>query len=784
MANSNRTLSDGEQKYRMLFNSIDAGFCVIEVLFDTNAKAVDFRFLETNPAFERQTGIAEAAGKTAREVLPNFGSGLLDLYGKIARTGIPARFDSFSEVLGRFYDVYAFRTGDPGEGKIAVLFNDISERKRTEQALQESEKRYRELVQNANSAILRWKCDGTITFFNEYAQSLFGYTAAEIVGRHVEILLPEVDSTGGDISLLARDIVQRPEAYVRSVNENICRDGRRVWMVWTNKAVLDQAGNFAEILAVGVDITERVKAEHVVRASEARFRSIYDSNLIGVVFADSVTGEVFDANDEYLRIIGRSRDELLQGGVNWKQATLPEDLPHEEALAYGRKGGERVELFEKTYVRPDGTRVPVVLGGSVMPDDPQKVVAVVMDITQRIQTEEALRNLNATLEQRVEVRTAEVKQLADQLRAVATELSVTEQRERKRMAGILHDHVQQLLVAAQIQLSLVKHVETDEIEPAVERVESIIEEAIQASRSLTVELSPPVLHQAGLAAALAWLAVRMREQNLFTVHIEAEREDDPASEMVRLLLFESVRELLLNAVKHSGASEAWVTMTREPEGGTKVTIEDRGIGFDPGMLKSHRSGSFGIFSIQQRLAYLGGRVEVESAVGKGTRIILYAPSEVAQDQAADNAVIAEAGTVAALPGAHRNITVLLADDHRIMRQGLVSLLQFQPDMQVVGEAENGIQAVELARKLHPDVVIMDIGMPEMGGIEATRIIVKEMPAVKVVGLSMHVEKDVAGAMQEAGAAGFVTKGGRAEDLLCSIRSCFATTPEPASEDEI
>ena len=122
MANSNRTLSDGEQKYRMLFNSIDAGFCVIEVLFDTNAKAVDFRFLETNPAFERQTGIAEAAGKTAREVLPNFGSGLLDLYGKIARTGIPARFDSFSEVLGRFYDVYAFRTGDPGWSNLPVGF--------------------------------------------------------------------------------------------------------------------------------------------------------------------------------------------------------------------------------------------------------------------------------------------------------------------------------------------------------------------------------------------------------------------------------------------------------------------------------------------------------------------------------------------------------------------------------------------------------------------------------------------------------------------------------------
>jgi DNA-binding NarL/FixJ family response regulator len=121
----------------------------------------------------------------------------------------------------------------------------------------------------------------------------------------------------------------------------------------------------------------------------------------------------------------------------------------------------------------------------------------------------------------------------------------------------------------------------------------------------------------------------------------------------------------------------------------------------------------------------------------------------------------------------KDIGVLLVDDHKIVRQGLVSLLRFESHMQVVGEAANGQEAVELARKFDPDVVVMDINMPVMDGVEATRIITRELPHVKVIGLSMYMEHDVAEAMQKAGAAGYLTKGGRSEDLINAIRACVA-----------
>jgi PAS domain S-box-containing protein len=147
------------------------------------------------------------------------------------------------------------------------IAHDITERKRMEDALREREHRYRELVQNANSAIIRWKRDGTIVFFNEFAQKFFGYDLEEVLGKKVAILLPQSESTGADLSGLLHDIVEHPERFVNNVNENVLRDGRRVWMAWTNRPILDEQGRVAEILAVGIDITERKLAEDALHSS-------------------------------------------------------------------------------------------------------------------------------------------------------------------------------------------------------------------------------------------------------------------------------------------------------------------------------------------------------------------------------------------------------------------------------------------------------------------------------------------------------------------------------------
>ena len=207
-------LRNSEQRYRSLFEAMSEGFALHEIICDAEGTPCDYRFLEVNPAFERLTGLKrrDLVGKRVKEILPGTEAHWIDSFGKVALTGEPLHMEGYSTDLGRWYDVIAYRT-EPGH--FAVVFTDSTERKRFEETLRLSEQRYRELVQNANSAIIRWTCDGTITFFNEYAQEFFGWRSEEAIGKHVGILVPEKESTGVDLTGLAQEIVEHPERHIQ-----------------------------------------------------------------------------------------------------------------------------------------------------------------------------------------------------------------------------------------------------------------------------------------------------------------------------------------------------------------------------------------------------------------------------------------------------------------------------------------------------------------------------------------------------------------------------------------
>lgn len=150
----------------------------------------------------------------------------------------------------------------PGTKKSIASIIDITDRQQAEKKLQENERKYRELVQNANSIILRWNREGEVTFLNEFGQKFFGYSESEILGKHVVgIIVPETESTGRDLSPLMDKITAHPEDFEKNINENMRRNGDRVWISWTNKVVKDNEGQVLEILSIGSDITERKQTE-------------------------------------------------------------------------------------------------------------------------------------------------------------------------------------------------------------------------------------------------------------------------------------------------------------------------------------------------------------------------------------------------------------------------------------------------------------------------------------------------------------------------------------------
>jgi signal transduction histidine kinase len=229
---------------------------------------------------------------------------------------------------------------------------------------------------------------------------------------------------------------------------------------------------------------------------------------------------------------------------------------------------------------------------------------------------------------------ARLKRRAEQLRNLTIELTTAEERERKRLAQVLHDHLQQLLVAAKFAVEASKKATSDEARlAAIARATSLLDQTIAASRSLTAELSPPLLHDAGLEAGLRWLSRWMLDRHGLEVTFDITADSVPVPEAMRIVLFQAVRELLFNVVKHAGTRTAHVVMEVDDE--VRITVLDEGNGFDAAArFDEEFTGGFGLFSIRERLESLGGRLDATSSPGRGTTVSMRVPIRNAvRDQA-------------------------------------------------------------------------------------------------------------------------------------------------------
>jgi len=239
-----------------------------------------------------------------------------------------------------------------------------------------------------------------------------------------------------------------------------------------------------------------------------------------------------------------------------------------------------------------------------------------------------LANLNQTLEQRVAKRTAEAVEQAQKLRLLSAELSLAEEAERRRIAEMLHEDLQQLLVAARMQLvALCRTQDAAQREAIAREIAEVLERSFQLTRSLTVELAPPVLYEHGLAAALEWLAAATRKNYNIEVTVEADSLANPKAADVRIFLFRAVRELLLNSAKHAGGSAVHITMQYGRPDKVRIIVADDGPGFDPNSLEDKRSGSqtVGLLNIRERVSGFGGKFHIDSGPKRGTRITLSLP---------------------------------------------------------------------------------------------------------------------------------------------------------------
>ncbi len=397
------------------------------------------------------------------------------------------------------------------------------------------------------------------------------------------------------------------------------------------------------------------------------------------------------------------------------------------------------------------------------------------------EAKQRLQESQLDLEERVKERMVFSEGQGEKLRAMADALSSAEQDERRRLAQLLHDDLQQMLVAIRLRLSSLESIVAGtSLTPAVRGINEIVDSAITSARSLTVELSPPILHEP-LTAIIKWLGSWFETRHGVFVEVKVDAGVRDPSQEAKKFLFQAVRELILNVRKHAGADHARVHISSS-EDDVCIEVRDEGKGFDTQEVRGGDRASFGLFSIRERVELMGGSLDIESAPGRGTVCTIRVPAFVAPGKstgAVDHVARAESD------GADGPIRVLVVDDHNIFRRGLISILESYPDIKVVGEASDGEQGIARASDLMPDVVIMDLAMPRMNGIEATRIIKSRLLSVDVIALSFQESEHARASVLQAGARAYFTKSGPLDNLLRAIRerkpeSSDSSSPQPGN----
>ncbi|MEX0800194.1 MAG: response regulator [Dehalococcoidia bacterium] len=363
----------------------------------------------------------------------------------------------------------------------------------------------------------------------------------------------------------------------------------------------------------------------------------------------------------------------------------------------------------------------------------------------------------------------------EELRRLMARLLEVQEEERRQVAYDTHDGLGQLMTAASMHLEAFlgqqNHEQSPDLEPHLARARRCLEEAIVEMRRMVSDLGPLLLEEMGLVEASRRLLSDTAERAGWAVELVDETNSDRLEPAVEITLFRIVQEALANSAKHADARKVRVTFKRD-EGLMSVEVRDWGKGFHKEELKRRRlqGRPVGLLGMRERASLVGGSVRIESTPGQGTRIVASVPAArgLKTTNGTKKVEVAKMESRKNHEPRGESIRVLVVDDHPMVREGLRSMLAGDV-IEVVGEAATGSQAVDLAQQLLPDVVLMDVRMPDMDGLAATEIIKEMVPGASVVVLTSYESKDYLKRAIGAGAAGYVLKGMGRDRLMDVIR---------------
>ncbi|MDP1524388.1 MAG: PAS domain S-box protein [Rhodocyclaceae bacterium] len=474
-----------------------------------------------------------------------------------------------------------------------------------------AERDLRSILDNLPSMIGYWDRDLRNRFGNHAYLDWFGTDPATMPGKHIREVIGE-ERYRLNLPYIEAALRGEFQQFERAIP---APDGKSVRHSLANYIPDIVAGEVLGFYVLVTDITAIKQAEDALRVSEARYREVVEdqTEIISRLRAD---GTFLFVNEVYCRIFGKTFDDLV--GNKWMPVCYAEDLPHVQRQLAMLAPDHPVAVIENRVFTGDGRlRWMQFVNRGFFDNAGQllEIQSVGRDITDRKQIEAALREAHESLELRVVERT-------EQLRRLAVEATLAEARERQAIAADLHDNLGQLLHVARVKLDAMEAFLLPGA--ALSEMNDLLSAASRQVRTLTSQLSPPILKRLGLAAALRWLAEEMDREYGLAVTVLQDAMVVTPSEAQREMLFRTARELLINVVKHAGTRQASLSLA-EAAAQIVMTVEDRGVGIaDPDHALNHTDG-FGLASIRERIAYLDGTMEIARRIPSGLRVSVRLP---------------------------------------------------------------------------------------------------------------------------------------------------------------
>jgi len=697
----------GEERYRSLFNSIDEGLCIIEMLYDEAGRPVDYRFLEANPAFTAHTGLVDAPGRTMRELVPGHDDHWFEIYGRVAATGEPIRFmNSAAKLAGQWFDVYAFPVGGP---KVAVLFKNVTERVRAEQErerllqhLGHERARLRTYLEDSPAFICILHGPGHVfELANRLYHDLVG--RRDLIGRTVREALPELEGQG--FFELLDQVYRTGEGYVGKEMPALLHGASggvdRRFVNFVFQATREPGGEVSGVFVHGFDVTDLVTAREALRDSEARFRHLADA-MPQAVWAARADGTIDYCNRKW-REYGGCPEGFL-GDARWARLVHPDDLARArdawlESVRTGRPfeveyrlrrgdGRHRWHLGRALPIEDSRGRIVRWFGTNTDVDDVKRLSEALQRADRR--KDEFL----ATLAHELRNPLAPIRNGLQILRLGPSEEAA---RSTVEMMGRQLGHMVRLID----DLMDVARVSSGKIALRRERT------SLQAAASAAIEGARSVIDAGGHT-----LAVSMPDEPL-------PLDADPTR------LTQVLANLLTNAAKYTEPGGRIELAVRREGGEAVASVKDTGVGLAPEMLSrvfemftqvdasvTRSQGGLGIgLTIVKRLVEMhGGRIEARSeGAGRGSEFLVRLP--LAEPGGDEPRAPRPEGTRA--PG--DAIRVLVVDDNVDSANSLSRLLAL--DGHDVRMAYDGAGALASAVAAPPDAILLDLGLPDRNGYE-------------------------------------------------------------------